>query len=233
MSKVIVFLPAYNEEGRVGKAVSSLLNSHLVDKLFVVNDGSTDKTAKEASESGAKVINHRKNLGKGRALKQALLQKINEGEIQDDDIILFVDADTAETAGEAEKLVKELKKKGRGYFVIAVFPKPRKRGGFGLAKNLAKYFLKFSTGFEFKAPLSGQRCVFFSDLRNALPAFNYGYGLEVAMSYLLCKQGLVPIEVVLTMNHRETGRSLRDFIHRGKQFLDILRVIIDSSTGRI
>ncbi|MCX7832337.1 MAG: glycosyltransferase [Actinobacteria bacterium] len=233
MSNVIVFLPAYNEEGRVGKAVSSLLNSHLVDKLFVVNDGSTDETAKEASQSGATVINFKKNLGKGRALKQALLQKINEGEIQDDDIILLVDADTAETALEAEKLVKELKKRGRGHFVIAVFPKPKKKGGFGLAKNLAKYFLRFTTGFEFRAPLSGQRCVFFSDLKNALPAFNYGYGLEVAMSYSLCKQGLIPVEVTLSMTHRETGRNLKDFLHRGKQFLDILRVIIDSRLGRL
>lgn len=231
--KAVAILPAYNEEGRVGKAVSSLLSSDAVDEVVVVDDGSKDATSEEASLSGAYVITLEKNAGKGRALKKAILTLAGEGKLEESDIVLLVDADTEETAAFACELVKVVREKGKGCFAVAVFPPPRKKGGFGLVKKLAFNFLKRTTGYEFRAPLSGQRAAYFSDLKKALNAFNYGYGIEVAMSYILCKNGCVPVEVELPMRHRETGRSPADFLHRGRQFADILRVIIDSKLGRL
>lgn len=231
--KKIAIIPAYNEEGRVGKAISSLLSTGSIDMVIVVDDGSTDKTSKEASSSGASVITIEKNIGKGRALKKALSNLLEEGRVEDSDIIIFVDADTEETAVHACKLINVLEEKGSGHFTVAVFPPPAKKGGIGLVKNLAFKFLKKTTGYEFRAPLSGQRAAYLSDLKKALKAFDYGYGIEVAMSYLLCKSGCTPVEVNLPMKHRETGRSVKDFLHRGRQFADVLRVIVNSWLGRL
>lgn len=225
MSTIFILIPAFNEEDRIEKTISALQEKIKLGKIFVIDDGSTDLTSEKAKKAGATVFRLEKNLGKGRALKEGINRLQKTHEIKDDNIFLFVDADTSRSACEASMLVDELKKRGTGHFTIAVFPKPKKKGGFGLVKNLARKFLEKETGFQFKAPLSGQRAVYWCDLKKAFEAFDFGYGLEVAMNYLLAKNNVKPVEIELNMTHRETGRSLKDFIHRGKQFLDVLKVI--------
>ena len=39
------------------------------------------------------------------------------------------------------------------------------------------------------------------------------------------------VEVDTTMTHAETGRDLQGFWHRGRQFLDVLKVIIKEVKG--
>ncbi len=62
-----VLLPAYQEAGRIGDAVRSVLP--YCPNVLVVDDGSTDETGREAGEAGATVITHARNLGKGVALQ--------------------------------------------------------------------------------------------------------------------------------------------------------------------
>ncbi len=61
-----VILPAYQEEGRVGKVVAGILK--YCPDVIVVDDGSIDATAREAENAGAVVVVHEKNKGKGGAL---------------------------------------------------------------------------------------------------------------------------------------------------------------------
>lgn len=63
----IVCIPAYNEEN----VISNLVRKSLpyADKVVVCDDGSNDNTSKIAKESGAIVITHEKNMGKGAALR--------------------------------------------------------------------------------------------------------------------------------------------------------------------
>jgi hypothetical protein len=65
-AKTVALIPAYNEEGRVGAVVKEA-KKH-VDLVIVVDDGSTDKTAREAEEAGALVIKHNRNMGYGAAV---------------------------------------------------------------------------------------------------------------------------------------------------------------------
>lgn len=64
---VVVGIPAYNEEVAIGSTV--LLASHFADEVIVVDDGSSDQTAKIAERAGATVIRHRQNRGKGSAIR--------------------------------------------------------------------------------------------------------------------------------------------------------------------
>jgi glycosyltransferase involved in cell wall biosynthesis len=232
-NRIIAVLPAYNEEGRVGKAVLALKSSDKISKIFVVNDGSSDRTGEEAKKAGAYVFEIKKNLGKGRALREFFLSALAEETLKEDDVILLIDADTAQTSVAAAKLAAKLVEIGKGHFVVAVLPSPLKKGGFGLVKNLARRIIEATTGVRLKAPLSGQRALFWDDLKKVLRAFNYGYGLEVAMNYLLLKNGLLPVEVQVEMRHRETGRNLKDFYHRGRQFADVIRVVKDVYLGKL
>ena len=74
-AKIIVVLPAYNEEGKIGRVVSGIKNDveeGLIDTVLVVDDGSTDKTAEDASVAGAKVISKPKNVGIGAGIRTGI-----------------------------------------------------------------------------------------------------------------------------------------------------------------
>ena len=66
--KVAVVVPAFNEEGLVGSTVSTI--PAFVDKIYVVDDGSTDATVERAqgADERVEVIRHEKNEGVGAAI---------------------------------------------------------------------------------------------------------------------------------------------------------------------
>jgi glycosyltransferase involved in cell wall biosynthesis len=66
--KVAVVVPAFNEEGLVGSTVSTIPS--FVDKIYVVDDGSTDATVEraEGADERVEVIPHEKNEGVGAAI---------------------------------------------------------------------------------------------------------------------------------------------------------------------
>jgi glycosyltransferase involved in cell wall biosynthesis len=67
MSGIVAILPAFNEEVSIGSVV--LQTKRYVDRVIVVDDGSSDRTAEVAKLAGAEVIRHQTNRGKGAALK--------------------------------------------------------------------------------------------------------------------------------------------------------------------
>ena len=55
-----VIIPAYNESKNMEKIIKTLHRLPCIDEILVVNDGSTDDTAKIAKKAGAKVISLKK-----------------------------------------------------------------------------------------------------------------------------------------------------------------------------
>lgn len=66
---IVAVIPAYNEEKSIAKIV--LRTRQKVDRVIVVDDGSTDATPEIGEALGATVIRHRKNLGYGAAMRTA------------------------------------------------------------------------------------------------------------------------------------------------------------------
>ena len=85
--KIIIGIPAFNEEKNIARIITEL--SNISDEIIVCNDGSTDLTSKIAEKMGAVVINHEKNLGYGGAIRSIFLKA---KEIQGDVLVTF-DAD--------------------------------------------------------------------------------------------------------------------------------------------
>jgi len=83
---VTVIIPAYNEEKTIGGLVAAIKKQHPDFKVLVVNDGSGDRTAAEASDAGAEVYNHPYNIGNGAAVKSGI-------RIAESDVLVFMDAD--------------------------------------------------------------------------------------------------------------------------------------------
>lgn len=73
-----VILPALNESGKVGRAVQRMPRP-LVDRVLVVDDGSTDSTAAEAEAAGATVIRHERNRGVGAAIRSGIEKAQQDG----------------------------------------------------------------------------------------------------------------------------------------------------------
>lgn len=69
--KVAIVIPAFNEEDTIFKVIESVRDYGLV---IVVNDASSDKTMKIATDAGAIVVNHEENKGYDMALNSGFLK---------------------------------------------------------------------------------------------------------------------------------------------------------------
>ncbi|WP_172844431.1 glycosyltransferase family 2 protein [Tumebacillus algifaecis] len=214
--KVCVLIPAWNEADRIDQTILAVRTLDIVDEIWVIDDGSTDDTYRVSMEAGARVIRHSTNYGKGAALYSGML-------VADADIVVFLDADLCETAVECEKLIRPLLE-DRCDMTIGQLPKPLK-GGFGLVKNFARGGIRKLGGIEVQAPLSGQRALNRRVL-DAIGNLGSGYGVEVGMTIDAARKGMRLLEVEVNMKNREYGRDLRGFVHRGKQLIQIARVLL-------
>ena len=69
--RVSVVFPAYNEEPNIRSAVEDFFLPGIVDEVVVVNNNSRDRTAEEAAQTSARVVNET-NQGYGHALRRGL-----------------------------------------------------------------------------------------------------------------------------------------------------------------
>ncbi len=89
--EISIVLPVFNEENTIKKITEKLIDLPLSKEVIIVNDGSTDNTASILKEikkdDSVKIIDHKKNSGKGAAIRTGI--KYASGEffiIQDGDL---------------------------------------------------------------------------------------------------------------------------------------------------
>lgn len=102
---ISVVIPALNEQDSIASTVSSvrqvLEEAGLTPfEVVVVDDGSTDATARFAAESGARIVSHPHNVGYGKSLKDGIAAATY-------DTIVITDADGTYPIGRIPDLVRE------------------------------------------------------------------------------------------------------------------------------
>ncbi|WP_353892359.1 glycosyltransferase family 2 protein [Proteinivorax hydrogeniformans] len=216
---VTVLVPAFNEEKTIKETILGLKSIEYVEKICVVDDGSSDGTYKEAHKANPDIlISNGKNQGKGGALNE-LLQYA-----KDNPYIAMVDADLGESSKELQKLIIPVKS-GECEMAIASFPTGQKKGGLGVTQKVAQKGLKLATGLSLLFPLSGQR-VMTKEVFQLCTPFAKGFGVEMAMNKAAAKQGFKILEIETQMTHRYTENDLRGYFHRGKQCYSIIRQLV-------
>ena len=108
---ISLVIPAYNEEKRIIPFLKSIKEElerspQLLSEIIVVNDGSTDSTAKVVSQfadimPSLTLLDLKENQGKGGAVQAGVMKSTG-------DAIVFMDADGATPASELPKMAKEL-----------------------------------------------------------------------------------------------------------------------------
>lgn len=102
---VSIVIPAYNEQGAIASVITEVRElldvKGLQTEIVVVDDGSTDGTARVARGAGARVIQHRSNRGYGAALKTGIAATSHES-------VGIIDADGTYPARYLPAMIAEL-----------------------------------------------------------------------------------------------------------------------------
>jgi glycosyltransferase involved in cell wall biosynthesis len=214
---VSIILPAYNEADLLGITLDALIRNRMCDEIVVVDDGSTDETAAVAAEREVRVIRRPSNHGKGAAMNAGLMGARGE-------FVVFLDSDLGDSVTNAQPIIDAVKN-GETDLAIGAFSTPG--GGFGFVLRFTRWGVKAMCGYEARAPLSGQRAMRRAVLDAVYP-LREDFGVETAMLIDAVRAGFVVKEVPVNLSHRPTGRTLKGFIHRAKQGLDISRALAAS-----
>lgn len=107
MLKLLIALPCYNESEKIQEVLESIPREYEgVDqvRLLVVDDGSSDETARLAHEAGATVIRHKQNRGLGQAFRSAVDFAIDHGY----DLMVNMDGDGQFDSRDIAHLIKPI-----------------------------------------------------------------------------------------------------------------------------
>ena len=213
LKMVSVIMPARDEASSIGSVISMIRKSlsGLPHEIIVVDDGSRDETGAIAHNSGAIVISHEKNLGKGAAMKTG-------GENARGDILAFLDSDGAHDPRDMPRIIAPIVQE-RGDFVIGSRALPESKISASplrrrVSNDLASFVI--SAVISFLLPLATMfRCrtkwVRITDCTSGFRAIkkegwqklalvSQGFQIETEMIYEAARNKLTIVEVPISCN---------------------------------
>ena len=215
--KCLVIIPAYNEEENIVRVVENLKNNYPMYDYIVINDGSSDSTAKICRKNGYELVDLPVNLGLAGAFQTGLKYAYRNGY----DYAIQFDADGQHRP---EFIGPMLDKIQEGYDIVIgsrVVTEKKPHSLRMLGSNLISMAMKLTTGRRVKDPTSGMRM--FNKKMIAEFALNMNYGPEPdTVSYLL-KQGATIAEVQVEMDERIAGES---YLNLTKSMMYMLRMLL-------
>lgn len=213
MKKIIVFLPAYNEEDSIGDVIGNIprkfAGADLVEVL-VIDDGSSDSTVSEARKAGADhIISFKRNRGLGAAVRKGL----EECFIRDADVGVMIDADGEYPAWQIPDLVRPILNGEADYTMGSRFMGTIR--GMKFHRRMGNYFFTFLQSMLLRKWLydgqSGMRAFSRQVLENAEIIHDYNYAQVLTLN--LVRKGFRVLEVPIQYRVRTTGTSFISF-HR-------------------
>ncbi len=219
--KILACIPAFNEEKVIGNLVKKTLS--YADKVIVCDDGSSDNTFNEAKISGAKVIRHDKNLGKGAALKSLFDYARN----LNFDVIVTIDGDGQFLPEDIPKLVTPIIEKKSDIVIGYRFddktemPSYRKIGNKVLDK-----ITSLASDLPFRDTQSGFRA--YSKKAIDLITFQTnGFGADSEILINISKKGLRISEEKVTVLYNTGGKTStkNPLSHSGEVITSIIELV--------
>ena len=223
-TRTSIVIPAFNEATSLRSLVPALLGAATWHEVLVIDDGSTDSTADEASAAGARVIRHPYNKGNGAAVKTGVREATGR-------FILIVDADGQHRPTDATRLVSHL-----DAYDLVIGARSR-RSHANLVRRLGNDLLNRVAGYLTERPVPDLTSGFRAAKRECLLEFLHllpnGFSTPTTTTMAFMKAGYsVRFEPVETA--RREGRSKIKLGPDGVRFfLILLKVITIFSPLRI
>lgn len=206
--RICAIIPAYQAERNVGDVTREALRvDALGGAVFVVDDGSSDRTAERARAAGASaVLRHPVNLGKGAALRTGMEFALAAGF----DVAITLDADGQHPPEEARRLVEidadpEALVLGVRDLVAAGAPRANQ-----ISNRISNFFLSLFAGRPFSDTQCGLRRY---PLRRtlSLDARDDGYAFEAEILLRAVAAGVRIVEVPIRVVYPPEGERITHF----------------------
>jgi hypothetical protein len=199
--RIIAAIPCFNEERFIGSVV--LKTKKYVDKVLVIDDGSSDATAEVAGEAGSVVLRHDCNLGKGAALRTALRRGREEGA----DILVILDGDGQHDPRDIPRLVQPLLDGGADVVVGSRFIGAAGKPPFyrRLGQHILTSVSNLGSGSRATDSQSGFRA-FSSKALQSLKLTENGFAVDSEIQFAMSKGGLRVAEVPIAASYLDRAK---------------------------
>lgn len=201
MNKVLVIIPAYNEEANIEIVVEELIRDYPELDYIVVNDGSRDRTAQICRDKGYNLLDLPVNLGLAGCFQAGMKYAYQKGYA----CAIQFDGDGQHRPEYIEPMRKKMEE---GYDIVIGSRFLEEKKSFSMrmiGSRLITAAIRLTTGRWVADPTSGMRMFNREMIREF--ALNLNYGPEPdTVSYLL-KQGARVAEVPVKIADRLAGES--------------------------
>lgn len=203
--KIMVAIPAYNEEKNIFKVVNAVKKNNPWVDVVVINDGSRDCTGSEAERAGAFVINLSQNLGIGGAVQTGYIYASRKGY----DAVIQVDGDGQHDPKDLSRLIDSIEKDEADMIIGSRFAKKTdyessKMRWLGI--NFFSKLVSFVCRRHFFDTTSGYRAVNKKVIKIFARYYPRDYP-EVETIVYAYKRGVRIKEISVDMKKRQGGKS--------------------------
>jgi len=182
--KVAALIPAYKEEAHIADVVARVRSQ--LPRVLVVDDGSPDATASRARESGAEVIVHEKNAGKGAAIKTGFRRLMEEEEVE---YVIILDGDGQHLPEEICRFLEAAAEREAGIFVGNRMHDTK---GMPLVRLMTNRFMSWQISRLCGSPVPDTQCGFRMIHRAVIPSLyceSNAYDYETEMLLIAGRAG--------------------------------------------
>ena len=217
-----VVIAAFNEAAVIGSVVAEVRRSYA--RVVVVDDGSSDDTAREALSAGATVLVHPINLGQGAALQTAITFALREGARR----IVTFDADGQHSASDIGVL--DLARASNSAQVVLgsrflghAIDMPRSKA---IALKAAIMFTRLTTGMRLTDSHNGLRLLT-RDAATHIQLRQNGMAHASEILQQIRKASLSYVEAPVTITYTEYSRR------KGQKISNSFYIIMELIVGRL
>ena len=171
-SRVVVVVPAFQEEERVGSVVATM--PPFVDSIVVVDDGSTDRTsaaAREVGDARLVVVRHPERRGVGAALTTGYVKGLALTDRATDALCVMA-GDGQMDPHDLEALVRPIVRGAADYVKGDRFGDPTVRRSMGMPRWIGGKVFSRLTSAAIGQPISDSQCGFTALARGAAVALD-------------------------------------------------------------
>jgi glycosyltransferase involved in cell wall biosynthesis len=214
--EVSIIIPVFNEAEKLAEMLHKIRALQLAgSEIIVVDDGSTDGSAKIAIETGANVIRHPYNIGNGAAVKSGM--RAARGRL-----LILMDGDGQHNPQDIPRLLAESKDY---HMVVGARGKGSKLRFHRYAANLAYNLLaSYVTRFRVKDLTSGFRVLSRRDGLRFIDLLPNTFSYPTTLTLAFLRSGLTVKYVPIQSLYR-SGQSKISLVTDGIRFLLIITKI--------